>query len=179
MQQKNSKEDRIKKSLARVLTQDEIPQYQELIKRLSAELQISFLDCAAALLLLNQPNLYSKKPNNNNIPDKISPAERFRLPKQKVVRYRLDIGKKHLVSLEDIKNVLVEVSGVEGKQIKRLDVRNYYTLVDLPDGMPADIFQLLSESEINQQRFKIKRIKSQRRFQQRNFKKPASKPHVV
>ncbi len=179
--QKYSKEEILKNSLKKILDEQDVSQYQKLLKRLSAELQISILDCSAALFLLHQPNLY---PNRNN---KVIPSEsKIRvdilpvLPKQKFVRYRLDIGTKHLVSQEEIKGVLVEVAGVESKQIGRLDVRNYYTLVDLPDGMPADIFQLLSEAEIRHQKLNIKRIKYQRRFnKRRNHKKISSKPHIA
>ena len=87
------------------------------------------------------------------------------------VRYRLDVGRKHQASLDEIENVLVEVSGVDRKRIGRLDIRNYYTLVDLPDGMPADIFQLLSETEIQRQKLNIKRIKFQNRFHRKNNKR--------
>jgi len=43
-------------------------------------------------------------------------------------------------------------------------------LVDLPVGMPADIFQLLSEVEINQRKLNLKRVKYQPRFYRRNNK---------
>ncbi len=178
--QKYSKEEILKKSLKKILAEQDVSQYQQLLKRLSAELQISILDCSAALFLLHQPNLYPNRynkviPSESKIRVDILPV----LPKQKVVRYRLDIGTKHLVSQEEIKGVLVEVAGVESKQIGRLDVRNYYTLVDLPDGMPADIFQLLSEAEIRHQKLNIKRIKYQRRFKRRNHKKISPKPHIA
>ena len=179
MQQKYNKEEKLKNRLQTLLAQEDLSQYQELVKRLSTELQISVLDCAAALLLFDQPDLYANN-NNENLSKSTINADLIPVfPKLKLVRYRLDIGKKHLVSLDEIKSVLVEVSGVDWKQIGRLDVRNYYTLVDLPDGMPADIFQLLSETEINRQRLNIKRVKYQRRFKQRNHKKISPKPHVA
>ena len=93
------------------------------------------------------------------------------LTQQKLVRYRLDIGRKHQASVDEIRKVLVEVSGVDKKRIGNVDIRNFYTLVDLPDGMTADIFQLLSETEVNQQRLNIKRVKYQRRFHRRNNRK--------
>jgi ATP-dependent RNA helicase DeaD len=59
--------------------------------------------------------------------------------------------------------VLVEESGVDRKRIGKIDIRHNYTLVELPDGMPADIFQLLSDASIADRRLAIKRVKPNRR----------------
>ena len=164
MYPKNSKEEKLKNNLKIILGQEDLKLHQELITQLSAELGVSILDCAAALSFLNQLNK-----NQNTVKKTIEGV-----PRVKSVRYRLDVGRKHLVSLDEIKNVLIEVSGVDRKRIGRLDIRNYYTLVDLPDGMPADIFQLLAETQINQQKLNIKRIKFQNRFNRKNNKRPNS-----
>jgi len=163
----NTKEE-LRNSLKSLLNKDEIALHRDFIKGLSDELQISTLDCAAALSLLNHSTLASTELDNTFKADK-KPA--IAITKQKVVRYRLDIGRKHLASIEEIRAVLIEVSGVDKNRIGRLDIRNYYSLVDLPDGMPADIFQLLSEMEINQRKLNIKRVKYQPRFYRRNTRK--------
>ena len=164
MHQKNSKEEKLKNDLKTILDQEDLKLHQEFITHLSAELGMSILDCAAALSFLYQQNksLHTVKKTTG-----LTTA----IPKVKFVRYRLDVGQKHLVSLDEIKNVLVEVSGVDKMRIGRLDIRNHYTLVDLPDGMPADIFQLLSETELHQQKLNIKRIKFQNRFHKKNNKR--------
>jgi len=160
----NSKEE-LRNSLKSLLNKDEIALHKEFIKGLSDELQVSTLDCAAALSLLNYSNLISTEQDNISTPDKKTAA--VTTAKQKVVRYRLDVGRKHLASIEEIRAVLIEVSGVDKSRIGRLDIRNYYSLVDLPDGMPADIFQLLAEVEIKQRKLNIKRVKYQPRFYRR------------
>ena len=164
MLKKNSKEDKLKNNLKTILDQEDLTAHQELISHLSAELGVSILDCAAALSFLNQHN------KNQYTVKKITGLTEG-ASKPKFVRYRLDVGRKHQASLDEIENVLVEVSGVDRKRIGRLDIRNYYTLVDLPDGMPADIFQLLSETEIQRQKLNIKRIKFQNRFHRKNNKR--------
>jgi hypothetical protein len=75
------------------------------------------------------------------------------------VRYRLDVGSQHQIDQEQLLEVLIEESGVDRKRIAKLDIRDTYTLVDLPDGMPADIFQLLSEATVNGYLLSIKRVK--------------------
>jgi hypothetical protein len=77
-----------------------------------------------------------------------------------MVRYRLDVGSSHQVTLEDIKKVLVQESGVDKNNIKNVAIRELYTLIDLPDAMPPDIFQHLKTVEINQQKLDIKRVKT-------------------
>lgn len=168
MQQKFSIEERLKNSLKSIQAQQDLSQHQDLIARISVELEISVLDCAAAMLFLNQPKLN----NHNESPDvKKEKPEVARISiRQKWVRYRMDVGQKHKVILDEIINVLVEVSGVDRKAIGRMDIRNHFTLVELPEGMPADIFQLLSETEINHQKLNIKRVKFHRRSYRRNNK---------
>ncbi len=157
----NTKEQ-LKQYLKTLLVKQELVLHKKLIKSISDELQVSVLDCAAAMSLLNYPQLSSAEKNNK--------VDKVALPRQKLVRYRLDIGRKHLVSIEDIKATLIEVAGVDKRGIGKLDIRNYYSLVDLPDGMPADIFQLLADEEINQRKLNIKRVKYQSRFHRRNKK---------
>jgi len=164
MHQKNSKEEKLKNKLKTILNQEDLKLHQELITHLSVELGVSILDCAAALSFLNQQNKSQHTVKQSTGVSTVTSKAKF-------VRYRLDVGQKHLVSLDEIKNVLVEVSGVDIIRIGRLDIRNHYTLVDLPDGMPADIFQLLSETELHQQKLNIKRIKFQNRFHRKNNKR--------
>lgn len=97
----------------------------------------------------------------------------FKPEKLKMVRYRLEVGRKHQVSIEDIKNVLISESGVERTKIGYMDIRNHYTLIDLPNGMPADIFQHLQSVEIKQHTLQIKRVNSSRK---RQWQRPKGQP---
>ena len=130
---------------------------RNVVKQLAKQLNINLLDCAAALLYLHQPVLETA--NTANSITKKEPK-----PHYKLVRYRLDIGSQHQVEKEQIQAVLIQESGVDKKRIGNIDIRHNYTLVELPDGMPADIFQLLSEASINDRKLAIKRIKSNRKI---------------
>ena len=157
-------EEQLKNNLKPLFEQKEFTLHQQLIQRLSTDLQVTTLDLAAALSLLKQPELLQQL-------DVIIPPTEIAPQKQKLVRYRIDIGKKHSASVDEIKSVLIEVSGVDKNRIGRLDVRNYYSLIDLPEGMPADIFQLLAEVEVNNQKLNLKRVKYQPRFYRRKSKR--------
>ncbi len=156
-------EEQLKNNLKPLFEKKEFTLHQKLIQRLSSELQVNTLDLAAALSLLKQPELLQQA--------NLAPSPEISPPKQKLVRYRIDIGKKHSASVDEIKSVLIEVSGVDKNRIGRLDVRNYYSLIDLPEGMPADIFQLLTEVEVNNQKLNLKRMKYQPRFYRRKSKR--------
>ncbi len=166
----NRSEQELKKTLKQLLDDNRLSMHRQFVKRLAQDLQVSMLDCAAVLSLLNQPDLLTNQLRQENIGSERKSQKAFvaAQSKQKQVRYRLDIGTKHGVTTEQIKDILIEVSGVEKQRIGRLDIRNQYTLVDLPDGMPADIFHLLSEAEINQRKLNLKRLKFYPRYGRRN-----------
>lgn len=81
------------------------------------------------------------------------------MPLPKMIRYRIELGQKHRVTMDEIKNVFIEEAGVDKKMIGKIDIRYHYTLIELPDGMPADIYQLLTTVCLHEQKLNIKRIK--------------------
>lgn len=144
----------LEQQLRQIIKQTNLNAQRALIKALSAQLGVSVLDCAAALLQLTQPEM--------SLPEQALPVIPTvnRSPRiQRWVRYRLDVGSIHGVDREQIQTVLVDESGVDKKRIGKLDIRSNYTLVELPDGMPADIFQILSEATLAERKLAIKRIK--------------------
>ena len=169
-QRVNNQDDSLKHEVKKMLKHPDLSGHQQLIEQLSAELNIDMSQCAAALSLVNQVKLGS-----DTQPTSLEESVRSsHYPKKRMVRYRLDVGLKHHIKVDEIKSVLVDVSGVERKNITQLDVRNHYTLVDLPEGMTADIFQLLSDAEIHNHKLGIKRVKFHRRFQRRKSKSQAT-----
>jgi hypothetical protein len=170
MEKNNTEGDNeeLKNCLKSIIADGELSSHQQVVQQLSSDLQISILDCAAALLLFLRSEYLDLKVEIEPLSeDKKNIDQSFSLVKPKSVRYRMEVGRMHDVLLEEIKTVLVDVSGVEYNRIGRIEIRNHYTLVDLPDGMPADIFQLLSETEISRQKLSLKRIKLQKRTQRR------------
>lgn len=153
----SDKANALEKRLEQIIGEQNLASQRDLIQGMAARLDASLLDCAAALLYLSQP-LINSQSKTSDIPSRevINASYRF-------VRYRLDVGSQHNVIKEQIQAVLIEESGVDKKRIGRIDIRHNYTLVELPDGMPADIFQLLSEATIGDRKLAIKRVKPNRR----------------
>jgi hypothetical protein len=123
---------------------------------LATELEISPLDCAAALLSLKfEGEVITPPPPNFSAPQ----FEPIELPPIKMQRYRLDVGNKQGVELESLKEMLVEESGVDHNNIQNISIRNDYTLLELPDEMPSDIFLHLKNILINDFKLNITRLK--------------------
>jgi DbpA RNA binding domain len=151
----------LKEKVQGIFVSQKLEDQRRLIEAIASELNITVLDCAAALVVLgfeNPSNIFSSK---------ISPPQALvekPLPQNlatgiRLVRYRLDIGFQHKVTQDDIKIVLVEESGVDIKNIANLRMQDSYTLIDLPDEMPQEIFHHLKTVEINAQKLDIKRVK--------------------
>jgi hypothetical protein len=123
---------------------------------LASELEVDPLDCAAALLSLYFEGEVISPPQPTT---PILYMEPLALPPIKMQRYRLGVGKRQQLDLDTLKSVLVEESGVDKNNIENVSIRNDYTLLELPDEMPSDIFLHLKNVEINGYRLDIKRLK--------------------
>lgn len=156
-----SKAEPLKNRIQQILNSENLDTRRALISTIAAELGIDSLTCAAALTYLTQPIENKSTPvsfgNNktgNQLPTKNTPLG------FKMVRYRLDVGSKHHITLEQLKKVLVDESGVDKNNINNVNIQNLYTLIELPDEMPPDIFLHLRSVEINQHKLDIRRVKA-------------------
>src|ERR1700753_1251863 len=59
------------------------------------------------------------------------------------VTYRLEVGHDHGVKPGHIVGAIANESGIDGSHIGRVDIRAEHSLVDLPPGMPKEIFRQL------------------------------------
>ena len=152
-------EETLKNRLQQILSSENLDAQRTLISAIATELGIDSLTCAAALMRLTQtiilPTFLADKKAELQ-----QPSPKSCQPGIKMVRYRLDVGSKHQVTLEGLKKVLIEESGVDKNNINNINIQALYTLIELPDEMPQDIFQHLKSVEINQQKLDIRRVKT-------------------
>ncbi|WP_347988294.1 DbpA RNA binding domain-containing protein [Methylomonas sp. AM2-LC] len=143
--------------LQQIIDTQNLDTERKAINAMAIRINRDVLDCAAALLFRQQSQIASPPLIvASSVPESVKARYRF-------VRYRLDVGSQHQVEKEQIETVLIQESGVDKKRIGKIDIRHNYTLVELPDGMPADIFQLLSEAKLGERKLAIKRVKSNRK----------------
>ncbi|MBI5450634.1 MAG: DEAD/DEAH box helicase [Gammaproteobacteria bacterium] len=61
-------------------------------------------------------------------------------------RYRIEIGKVHGVKPGQIVGAIANEAGLDGAHIGRIEIHDEYSTIDLPQGMPKDIFQQLKKT---------------------------------
>jgi ATP-dependent RNA helicase DeaD len=69
--------------------------------------------------------------------------------------YRIEVGHEHGVKPGNIIGAIANEAGLESQYIGRLSIRGDYSLIDLPDGMPSEVFQHLKKVWVNQQMLRI------------------------
>jgi len=69
--------------------------------------------------------------------------------------YRIEVGHEHGVKPGNIVGAIANEGGVEAKFIGRVSIRDDYSLIDLPEGMPPEVFTHLKKVWVAQQQLKI------------------------
>lgn len=91
--------------------------------------------------------------------------------------YRIEVGHEHGVKPGNIIGAIANEAGLESQYIGRLSIRGDYSLIDLPDGMPGEIFQHLKKVWVNQQMLRISEWDgNEDEAGMRSPRKPAFKP---
>ena len=73
-----------------------------------------------------------------------------------MVTYRMEVGKNHGVMPKDIVGAIANEAGIESQNIGRIKLNDDYSTVDLPEGMPKEIFQhLKNKVRVCQQPMKL------------------------
>jgi len=98
-------------------------------------------------------------------------------PGIKMVRYRLAVGCKHQVTAAELKKILIEESGVDKNNIN-INIQGDYTLVELPDEMPQDIFLHLKSVEIKQHKLDIRRVKARNKKRGNHHRRRARQSNI-
>ena len=71
--------------------------------------------------------------------------------------FRLEIGLVHGVKPGNIVGAIANEAGLDGAHIGRVDIRDDHTLVDLPEGMPKQIFKDLQKVKVLGRELQISR----------------------
>ena len=79
-------------------------------------------------------------------------------PDVELVRYRIEVGSDHGASPGDIVGAMINEAGIESEFIGHIDMQSEHSTVDLPDGMPKEIFQHLKRVRVRQQPMKIEQV---------------------
>ncbi|MDQ3038371.1 MAG: DEAD/DEAH box helicase [Pseudomonadota bacterium] len=152
------------------LASTDLSVFRELVERYELEKNVPAVEIAAALaqmvqgktpLLLAQPvrverafepreardsrpvREYGDRPQrerSEHAPREHAPRDRS-APETGMQTYRIDVGHQHGVQPGNIVGAIANEADLEARFIGRIDIRDDFTLVDLPEGMPAELLQ--------------------------------------
>jgi len=77
-------------------------------------------------------------------------------------RYRIEVGHNHKVKPGNIVGAIANEAGIDSQHIGRINIHENYSLIDLPEGMPKDIFNDLKKVWVSGQQLKISHLANER-----------------
>ncbi len=89
-------------------------------------------------------------------------------------RFRIEVGREHGVEPGNIVGAISNEAELEGRYIGRIKTFDSFSLVDLPEGMPGEIFRHLQSVRVCGQQLRI-RLADEAPKPERNPRKPAGK----
>ena len=164
---------RFKQRISDSITGGDLTLFQKVVEDYSLENNIPAIEIAAALARMAQgkePLLVKPVPESSKQPrgkdrDKRQGAKgrrdarasgssrpenessqgtrRHRPSQAGMDTYRVDVGKVHNVQPGNIVGAIANEAGLDSRLIGRIEIQDNYSLVDLPEGMPKEIFKEL------------------------------------
>jgi len=91
--------------------------------------------------------------------------------------FRVEVGSAHGVKPGNIVGAIANEAGIDGEFIGRIEIYEDFSTVDLPEGMPRDIFRELKKVWVSGQQLKIKRLEESPKMagEKKKFSKTKSK----
>ena len=84
--------------------------------------------------------------------------------------FRIEVGHKHEVKPANIVGAIANEAGLSNRDIGHIEIKDDHSLIELPKGMPKDIFNDLKDVWVSGQKLKISKIAGAKR-------KPKSSHH--
>ena len=173
-------ERRVAKFMDRIgsgLQADDLGQYRELVERYESEHDVPAIEIAAALarqlqgdtpLLLEPPKErpkpahFERKEPSDRPARKPRPMQEVgtRPPEVGMETFRIEAGHVHGVQPGNIVGAIANEADLESRYIGRIDIRDDYSLVDLPEGMPREILDHLKKVRVGGQQLRMRRAEA-------------------
>ncbi len=159
----NARIARFKQKITDTLNHDELSFFAQLIEQYQNEHNVSALEIAAALAQIiqgNEPLLLKELPRNKkqkNKPESSSSSDRSeprrersgrKQPGIKMETYRVEVGRSLGVKPGNLVGAIANETGLDGDHIRRIKIEDDYSTVELPAGMPKELFQALKKVRV-------------------------------
>jgi ATP-dependent RNA helicase DeaD len=91
----------------------------------------------------------------NTRPAAVKKDKGQRKPDLGMKMYRIEVGRVHGVKPANIVGAIANEAALDAKYIGRIEIHDDYSTVDLPDGMPRDVFEQLKATVVSGQALRI------------------------
>lgn len=165
-----------KQRITDTLGSGELEFMQSILEQYELEHNVPALEMAAALaklalgdqelLLPTKKNERSGKRAEQSRSDETPRDGRSAKPKSRqnakppegMERFRIEVGHDDAVQPGNIVGAIANEAGVDAEHIGRIDIRDNHSFVDLPLGMPKDIFKDLKKAWVCEKQLNISRV---------------------
>ncbi|MFO7552012.1 MAG: DEAD/DEAH box helicase [Haliea sp.] len=179
----NRRSDRFKQQITATLDTRDLDAARQLVDDYQREFGIPVVDIAAALMLLAQgdgkgqgntaaaatdsstreaPRDREERPRRDRErserPARAATAQRDTAPGKGMERFRIEVGHNHGVKPGNIVGAIANEADIDSEHIGRIVIHDDYSTVDLPEGMPPEIFDHLRGVWVSGQRLNIGRL---------------------
>jgi ATP-dependent RNA helicase DeaD len=160
---------KFKQRVTETIGKGEATPLRAVVEQLEAETGLPLIDIAAALASMSQgttPLLLagkSERPGPASFTDAGADASPARKPRAKAATsqmetFRIEVGSVHGIKPGNIVGAIANEAGIEGVHIGRVDIREDHSFVDLPEGMPKQIFKELQKVRVVGRELQISRV---------------------
>jgi len=121
----------------------------------------------------------ARKPKREHDPnaERLPPRERSTQREEGMETFRIEVGHTHGVTPRNIVGAIANEAGLEGQFIGRVVIEDDHSFVDLPEGMPKEVFRDLQKVRVGGQKLQISRaLKTQTERLTRERPRSESKP---
>ena len=172
-----------KQKITDTLALGELSFMQGLIEQYQQEHDVPAVEIAAALAKMSigdQPLLLSPDKDKDKARGHsrgLSGMRPAKDPDAKTERYQIQVGRVHGVKPGNIVGAIANESGLDGAHIGSIEIDEEFSFVDLPAGMPRDVFMALKKVRVCGQAINISPAGDARPPRQRKGKpNPKGKP---
>jgi ATP-dependent RNA helicase DeaD len=180
----NKRISRFKQNITDTLAAEELSFFSQLIEQYEQEHNVTALEIASALaklvqgdtplLMQNLPkrpkdsrddrDSRDSRPPRSDRPERFERSQTERKPRRagganiEMETFRIEVGHAHGVKPGNIVGAIANETGIDGDHIARIKIEENYSTVELPAGMPKELFNELKKVRVVGQQLNISKI---------------------
>lgn len=158
---------RFKQKITDVLAENGLEFYFQLVEQYQQEYNVPAVEIAGALAKMvqgDEPLLLTGEVKRARFIEDEEPrkkkksrqtSDRFVASDEGMERYRIEVGSEHGVKPGNIVGAIANEAGLDAEYIGHIKIYRNYSTVDLPEGMPKEIFRHLQKVWVSGEQLKI------------------------